>query len=151
MRSFRLPDEDGKKKWRIGGYQADFESGDTYSGIVYGEAFRGILALRGQKTEVVREEGKVKTRVIGTFGDPIALGKVLKKGEWNSYHIVCKGHTMTNRINGQIMAQVIDLDEKERRSKGLLAFQMHVGNPMKVQFRNVMLKRLPVSSGAESK
>ena len=51
---------------------------------------------------------------------------------------------MTNRINGQIMSQVTDLDEKERRRQGLLALQMHVGNPMKVQFRNVRLKRLPL-------
>ena len=43
-RSFIKPgDHDG---WRIGGYQADFESGDKYSGICYGEAFRGILCLR---------------------------------------------------------------------------------------------------------
>ena len=43
-RSFELNDG----KWRIGGYQADFEAGETYSGILYGEAFRGILAQRGQ-------------------------------------------------------------------------------------------------------
>ena len=46
-RSFKKPgNHDG---WRIGGYQADFEAGDRYSGICYGEAFRGILSLRGQK------------------------------------------------------------------------------------------------------
>ena len=26
------------------GYQGDFEAGDRYSGILYGERFRGILA-----------------------------------------------------------------------------------------------------------
>ena len=47
-RSFIKPgDHDG---WRIGGYQADFESGDNYSGICYGEAFRGILCMRGDRT-----------------------------------------------------------------------------------------------------
>ena len=143
VRSFRLPDDDGKKKWRVGGYQADFETGDKYSGIIYGEQFRGILALRGQKTEVVRENGKVKTRLVGTFGDPLAIGKKIKKNEWNSYHITFRGNTMTNRINGQITAQIKDLDKEERLRKGLLALQMHVGPPMKVQFRNILLKRLP--------
>ncbi len=42
------------EKWVIGGYQADFEAGDTYSGILYGERYRGILALRGESTELVR-------------------------------------------------------------------------------------------------
>ena len=35
-RSFLL--KNGADKWRIGGYQADFEAGNTYSGILYGEA-----------------------------------------------------------------------------------------------------------------
>ena len=39
-------------KWVVGGYQADFEAGTTYSGILYGERFRGILAQRGQSTEI---------------------------------------------------------------------------------------------------
>ncbi len=34
-RSFEVPNE----KWVIGGYQADFEAGDTYSGILYGERY----------------------------------------------------------------------------------------------------------------
>ena len=44
-RSFEVPNE----KWVIGGYQGDFEAGDTYSGILYGERYRGILCNRGQK------------------------------------------------------------------------------------------------------
>ena len=44
-RSFKA---DGPDEWRIGGYQADFEAGDTFSGICYGERFRGILSLRGK-------------------------------------------------------------------------------------------------------
>jgi hypothetical protein len=47
-RSFKA---DGPDEWRIGGYQADFEAGDTYSGICYGERFRGILSLRGKKDD----------------------------------------------------------------------------------------------------
>ncbi len=38
----------------VGGYQADFEAGKTYSGILYEEQGRGILAQRGQKT-VIKE------------------------------------------------------------------------------------------------
>jgi hypothetical protein len=43
-RSFEKPDDPEWKRWVIGGYQADFEAGDTYSGILYGERFRGVLA-----------------------------------------------------------------------------------------------------------
>ncbi|MCA9051890.1 MAG: DUF1080 domain-containing protein, partial [Planctomycetaceae bacterium] len=65
-RSFELPD----RKWGIGGYQADFEAGDTYSGILYGEQFRGILALRGETTELkVGDNGKMQKDVTGSLGD----------------------------------------------------------------------------------
>ena len=44
-RSFIKPGEhDG---WRIGGYQADFESGDKYSGICYGGTFGEFFACVG--------------------------------------------------------------------------------------------------------
>ena len=49
-RSFEVPDQ----QWAIGGYQGDLEAGDRYSGILYGERFRGILADRGQLTERLR-------------------------------------------------------------------------------------------------
>ncbi len=40
--------EQGKFGPIVGGYQADFEAGTTYSGILYEERGRGILAQRGQ-------------------------------------------------------------------------------------------------------
>ncbi|MGB0582168.1 MAG: 3-keto-disaccharide hydrolase, partial [Limisphaerales bacterium] len=36
----------------VSGYQADFEAGTKYSGILYEEKGRGILALRGEKVEI---------------------------------------------------------------------------------------------------
>ena len=74
-RSFEVPNE----KWVIGGYQADFEAGDTYSGILYGERYRGILALRGESTELVRNEGKFEKKVTGSVGDTNEIQKKIKK------------------------------------------------------------------------
>src|SRR6187431_1923422 len=67
-RSFEVPNE----KWVVGGYQADFEAGDRFSGINYGERFRGILADRGQKT-VIGDDHKPK--VVGSVGDSNELQK----------------------------------------------------------------------------
>ena len=44
----------------VHGYQADFEYGTTYSGILYEEGGRGILAQRGQK--VVNQGRRDQTR-----------------------------------------------------------------------------------------
>ncbi len=140
VRSFRLPD----RPWGIGGYQADFEAGDRYSGIIYGENFRGILADRGQQTKIGEDH---QPAVTGKTGEAEALQKAVKKGDWNQYRIVAKGFTLQNYINGQLMAEATDADTQMRRRGGLLALQMHAGPPMKVQFRNLKLKRLPLTDG----
>lgn len=138
-RSFELPDG----QWRIGGYQADFEAGDRYSGILYGEAFRGILAQRGQSTELVRNDGKFEVRVTGEVGDSNEIQKAIRKEDWNKYRIVADGFHFQHFINGNRTVDVVDNDEAERRSVGLLALQAHVGPPMVVQFRNIRVKKLP--------
>ncbi|HTD88070.1 MAG TPA: DUF1080 domain-containing protein, partial [Candidatus Binatia bacterium] len=43
--------------WVVGGYQGDFEAGKTYSGILYEERGRGILAKRGEKVVIKEETG----------------------------------------------------------------------------------------------
>lgn len=136
-RSFELPGQ----QWVIGGYQADFEAGDTWSGLNYGEQFRGILAKRGEKA-VINEDGNPV--VSGSLGDPKELQAKIKKEDWNEYHIVAKGHTFQQFINGTLMSELVDEDTDTRRRSGLLALQLHAGPPMKVQFRNILLKRLPM-------
>jgi len=137
-RSFIKPGEhDG---WRIGGYQADFESGDKYSGICYGEAFRGILCMRGDRTTLSRDASGKLVKSVEKIGETTKLGLSVKKKDWNSYRIVADGYRFEHYINGEKMCELIDEDEKERRAEGLLAFQVHAGPPMKVYFRNIVLK-----------
>ncbi|HJO08237.1 MAG TPA: DUF1080 domain-containing protein [Verrucomicrobiota bacterium] len=139
-RSFKA---DGADEWRIGGYQADFEAGDTFSGICYGERFRGILSLRGKKTTLtVGEDGKLK-KAVEEFAKDADIAKAIKKEDWNNYRIVARNFSLTHYINGVKTTQVIDRDKKTRRADGLLALQLHAGPPMNVQFKNIRIKELP--------
>ncbi len=142
-RSFKL--KDGKDEWRVGGYQADIDSGDTYSGILYGEKFRGILANRGLVTEL-GEDGKPKT--VGTLGDSHAIQAKIKKEEWNDYHIVAKGFHFKHFINGVQTSECTDNDTDTRRETGMLALQLHAGPPMVVQFKDIKIKQ--ISAGGTS-
>ena len=139
-RSFKKGgDNDG---WRIGGYQADFEAGDRYSGICYGEAFRGILSDRGFHTTLtLNDKGKLQKKA-EKFGDPKEIGKAVKKGEWNKYRIVAEKFHFVHYINDVKTMVLVDNDEKARRADGLLALQLHQGPPMTVQFRNIRIKHL---------
>jgi len=133
-------------RWVVGGYQADMEAGDNYSGILYEEKGRGILAQRGQK---VRIEADGKKTVIGSVGDSDAIQAQIKKKDWNDYVIIAKGNHIIQKINGLTTVEVIDDQEDKRSMSGVLAFQVHVGPPMTVQFKDIVLKELD-ASGAMS-
>ena len=126
--------------WVVGGYQADFEAGKTYSGILYGERFRGILANRGQRTELTREDGKFKVNVVGSVGNSDSIQAQIKNEDWNTYTITARGFHFVHRINGVVTAECTDNDAQERRDSGIIALQLHAGPPMKVQFRNIRIK-----------
>jgi hypothetical protein len=128
--------------WVIGGYQADFEAGETYSGILYEERGRGILAQRGQKT-VVEENGKPK--VVGSVGDSKQIQAAIKKEDWNDYTISARGYHFIHKINGMTTVDVEDQDMDKRLDSGLLALQLHAGPPMTVQFKDIQIKRLKLA------
>ncbi len=138
VRSFEKPDEWGR--WVIGGYQADIAEAKQFDGILYGERFRGILCMRGDKT-VIGEDHKPK--IVGKLGDPTELLSHVKPNDWNEYHIIAKGNRLIHSVNGHQMVECTDDDVEMRRADGLLAFQLHAGPPMKVQFRNIRLKEQP--------
>ncbi len=127
--------------WVVGGYQADFEAGDTYSGINYEERGRGILCQRGEKVTIEKDGKKVAERVT----ESKKLQDAIKKEDWNSYVITAKGNHLVHKINGNVTADVTDNEEAKRAMSGILALQLHAGPPMVVQFRNIRLKRIKLA------
>jgi type 1 glutamine amidotransferase len=129
----------------VGGYQADFEAGRTYSGILYEENGRGILAQRGQKT-VIRADAtdgsKHKVEVVGSVGESDAIQAVIRNEDWNDYVIIARGNHLQHFINGQQTVDVVDEHAARAARSGVIAFQIHVGPPMVVQFKDVRIKPL---------
>ena len=128
----------------VGGYQADFEAGPKYSGILYEERGRGILAERGRRITLTPEGEKVPGEPIGAAEE---LQKLIKPGDWNDLRIVARGSRLQHFINGQLMSETIDEQLDKRRMEGILALQVHVGPPMKLEVKDVRLKRLKLSDG----
>lgn len=127
----------------VSGYQADFEAGDKYSGILYEERGRGILALRGEKTVIKPGDGKKPTvEKAGQVGDSAAIQASIKKEDWNEYKIVARGNRVQHFINGLQTVDVTDEDAANAPKEGLLALQIHQGPPMTVQFKNFKLTKL---------
>jgi len=134
----------------VGGYQADFEAGKTYSGILYEEQGRGILAQRGQKTVIKDDAGKHKVEVTGSVGDSKEIQAKIKPEDWNDYIVIAKGNHLQHFINGQQTVDVLDEQEAKAAKSGVLALQIHTGPPMTVQFKNIRLKKLSGDSAKVS-
>lgn len=132
---------DNVGKWAMKGYQADIDGANRYSGQIYEERGRGFMAMRGAFTRVADGSATGKTP-IGTFGSDSALKALLKPDDWNSLHIIARGGSITQVVNGHVMSAIVDEDVKGRSLEGLLGLQIHTGPPMKVEFRSVMLRKL---------
>jgi hypothetical protein len=126
----------------VGGYQADFEAGTTYSGILYEELGRGILAQRGQKVLIKENAGKHQVEVTGSVGDSKAIQSKIKNEDWNEYVIIAHGKHLQHFINGQQTVDVTDEHEAKAAKSGVLALQIHQGDAMVVQFKNIRIKPL---------
>lgn len=121
----------------VGGYQADFAAGDQYTGILYEERGRGIVAKRNQKV-VINEDGSIDVQ--GTTCDEAAMLASMKKEGWNEYYISAKGNRLIQKVNGFTTVDVTDNQQSKRRMDGILALQLHAGPPMLVQFKAIELK-----------
>jgi hypothetical protein len=138
IRSVQLPQGPDIGKWVMQGYQADIDAENQYTGQIYEERGRGFLAMRGQATFI--PDG-ARPKVIGNLQrTPDELKALIKTGDWNQIHLIARGSTIIQILNGAVMSMVVDEDLKNRQLGGLIGFQMHVGPPMKVEFRNIWLK-----------
>lgn len=123
--------------WVVGGYQADMEAGKTYTGILYEERMRGILATRGEKVVLDKDCQK---KVTGSVGNSDEIQAAIKQRDWNDYVIIAQGNHLQQFINGKQTIDVTDDCESKRSMNGVLALQLHAGPPMKVQFRDLRIK-----------
>ncbi len=151
FRSVRLPqgtpapspnNPDGKiaGKWVLKGYQADIDFANQFTGMIYEERGRGFLMVRGQAVEIGPDGASRQIGKLEMNADE--LKSLIKPGEWNTVHLIARGNTIMNIVNGHVTAFIVDDDPKGRAMKGLLGFQIHVGDPMKIEFRNIYLKSL---------
>ncbi|NOX98652.1 MAG: DUF1080 domain-containing protein [Verrucomicrobia bacterium] len=123
----------------VRGPQADIHGEQMFTGICYEENGRRLLAARGQSTWIDDLGGQ--PRLIAQIADPEELQGVVRSEDWNRYRLVVKGNDAKHFINGALMSEVHDHDETNRMHRGLIGVQVHVGPPMKIEFRDIYLKR----------
>ncbi len=122
--------------WVVTGYQCDVVARRAdYDGMLYEERGRRILAHTGEKVII---DPKGQPWVVGEF--PV---KKFQPGQWHDYRVLVRGNHHQHWIDNHPTVDVIDLDKKHRKLEGVLAVQVHVGPPMKIQYKDFFLKKLP--------
>ncbi|HTE28430.1 3-keto-disaccharide hydrolase [Flavitalea sp.] len=137
------------------GYQSDIDGQNQYTGQNYEERARTTLAFMGEKVIInkagnaadslknhVKNNAWTEKTVTESLGDPNLLKAKIHVDGWNRCHLVIKGNHLQHFINGILMSDVTDNDPANSRQEGLLGVQVHVGPAMKVEYRNIRLKRL---------
>jgi 3-keto-disaccharide hydrolase len=125
--------------WVLKGYQADIDAANSFTGQIYEERGRGFLAMRGQFTSIPDGGGPKVVGALERTSDELL--KIIKVNDWNQAHIIARGNMITEILNGHVTSVLVDDDMQARALKGLMGFQIHVGEPMKAEFRNIWLKR----------
>ncbi len=138
-RSVVVPDRvTPSNRFAMRGYQFDIDGRNRYTGQNYEEKGRLFLALRGQMTHVLGTQLPI---VSASTGDIEQLAGFITR-DWNPVHIIARGNIVIHILNGHLMSQVIDDDPEGRMLEGEIGVQVHVGPPMKVEYRGFRLKTL---------
>jgi len=102
--------------WTVRGYQADLAEGKAGRNV-QGEGLAGGLILDGWQDK----------------------SEFLVRPGWNRVAVRCEGHRIRIRVNGTVVTDVLDPGALE----GVLAMQLHRGEPMRVDYRRIRVLRLP--------
>ena len=113
IRSAHLPagtqigDAKVENNWVMKGYQADIDFANQYTGQIYEERGRGFLAMRGQAVYVA--DG-ARPKVIGNLQNGDELKSIIKVNDWNQVHLIARGNTIMQILNGSVTSVVVDDD-----------------------------------------
>ena len=143
-RSKHITDDKVRNKWVVRGYQHEIRNENklpSVSGFIYDEGGltggRGRTCLVGEKA-VWTDKGK---QVTETLIDEAGFEKLFKLDDWNDVIIIAKGRHIQHYMNGRLILDFQDA-EKNALLEGILAVQLHAGNPMWVEFKDVRVKHL---------
>ena len=143
-RSRHVTDPTATNRWVVRGYQHELRNQAALpdvAGFLYDEGGpRRRICLVGEQAEMV-DGRKVVT---GTLIDSAGFARVFRLDDWNDVRIVAQGSRLRHHLNERLILDFTDAPELAPRT-GIVAFQLHAGAPMWVEFRDVAVRHLPAA------
>lgn len=121
-------------EWAITGYQCDIHPAIQHTGMTYEEKGRGIFGLNG--TNVLLDPEGERWKI--SEHEPIKVDTA----EWNEFTIIARGNHLIHQVNGKTTSELFDYHEEGRSLEGLVAIQLHRGNPNCVEIKDIRIKEL---------
>ena len=141
-RSKHITDDNVKNKWVVRGYQHELRNENKFpntSGFIYDEGGkRGRICLMGEKASWTDGKKVVES----TFLDEAGFQKLMQIDDWNAVVIVGKGNNLKHYLNGKLILDFTDNDTALALAEGVLALQLHAGEPMWVEFKDIRMKEI---------
>ncbi len=128
-----------KGEHQVHGYQADLEDGPNWTGCLYEQNGRGVVARRGEAWLLGPDGEGLGSDFVE---DKASLLSHWKPKEWNQLRVRAVGPRLEIWINDARTVEVVDLDPERARADGVLALQLHQGPPMEVRFREMVVTPL---------
>jgi len=122
-----------------------FKAVQGNSGLYFRVEEGGDAGVLGFQAEISPEEktgGLYETRGRAWVVEPPAdlVKKCYKPGQWNRMSVVAVGRRLVVHVNGTKTAELLD---DPGRTEGFLALQLHGGQDMHVEFRDVEILEIP--------
>ncbi|MGI9471710.1 MAG: 3-keto-disaccharide hydrolase [Rubripirellula sp.] len=140
-RSARLPQ--ASNDWVVKGYQHEIRNErdlPNVPGFIYDEkGKRGRICLAGERA-IWEPDGK---KVLSTdLIDAAAFKELMKVDDWNDVVIIAKGNRVLHYLNGKLILDFTDNHPEFALSEGVIALQLHAGNPMWTEFKDIRIRML---------
>jgi len=139
-RSKHITGDKVRNAWVVRGYQHEIRNQNelpSVSGFIYDEGGkRGRACLVGEKA-TWEKDGK---NVLGQLIDAEGYKQLFNLNDWNDVVIIAEGNHIQHYLNNRLILDFTDNDPKQALLSGILALQLHGGNPMWVEFKDIRIR-----------
>lgn len=137
---FRTPSlpANAARNWVVTGYRAILRQDSQSTGVMQKGFDQLPIAQPGQRVKISSNGGFGVTPLQnGPNAKPKADG-------WNDLAIIAQGGHIVEKINEHVVVDLTDQQVNQKAQSGLLGVKLVSGKPMKVEFKDIQIKRLPL-------
>ena len=80
-------------------------------------------------------------QLLGTLDEVNDIAAACKSHDWNDYIIIAKGDHLQHWINGVQTVDCVDQDTANLKKSGIIALQIHAGEPMIIEMKDIRIKK----------